>query len=184
MTKWVVVPAVGLAVVVASGATAASLVTSGDIKNKTIKKKDLSGKAVRQLEGNEGPQGPQGPRGAQGPEGPPGPNIVNRLTRVEAEKTVAAGDVDSVDATCPAGQGIVTGAFRSISADGEVFFSDTFESPDSWAVGLDNFDSTVEGTVTAIAFCAPSGQAVGASNRSVRKQIEAAVAAQLDRHAR
>ena len=174
MKKWVVTAAVGLAVVVAGGATAASLITSGDIKNKTIKKKDLSNKAVRQLQGNEGPQGPQGP---------PGPTVVNQLTRVEAAVTVAAGEVDSATATCPGGQGVITGGYQSASADGEVFFSDTFGSDNTWSVGLDNFDSPIEGDLVAVAFCAPSGQAVAASNGRVRDRVEAAVSAQLESHA-
>ena len=88
--------AAGAAVLVAAssfGAVAAGLVTSADIKNQTIKKidikkggvggsevkdgslkvKDLSSKAQTQLKGNTGPAGP---RGAQGPAGPPGPAIL------------------------------------------------------------------------------------------------------------
>jgi|SRR5688500_7033317 hypothetical protein len=172
MRKWVVVCALGLAVVVAGGATAASLVTSGDIKNGTIKKKDLSAKAQRQLKGNEGPRGPAGP------------TVVNQLRRVEASKTVAAGDVDSATATCPGGYGVITGGYLSASADGEIFINDSFDSPNSWSVGLDNFDSPIEGDLVAVAYCAPSGQAVAASDGRIRERVEAAVDAQRENHAR
>jgi hypothetical protein len=54
-------------------ATAASLITSADIKNGTIQAKDISKKAKRALKGNAGPQGPQGATGPQGPSGSQGP---------------------------------------------------------------------------------------------------------------
>ena len=90
--------AVGAAVLVAAssfGAVAAKLVTSDDIKNQTIRKadigkgavggselrdgslkvKDLSTAARKKLQGDTGPAGP---RGAQGPEGPKGePGVAN-----------------------------------------------------------------------------------------------------------
>ena len=53
-------------------------VTSAKIKNKTIKTKDLSPKAVTALKGQAGatgPAGPAGPAGAQGPAGPVGAGV-------------------------------------------------------------------------------------------------------------
>ena len=89
----------GAAILVAAssfGAVAANLVTSADIKDQTIKKvdigkaavggdevkdsslkmKDLSSGAQSKLKGNTGstgPSGPQGPAGPAGPQGPAGP---------------------------------------------------------------------------------------------------------------
>lgn len=66
---------------------ALDLITTAEIKNKTIKTKDLSEKTREKLKGNEGPQGPlgdpgpqgepgpQGPQGRQGFAGPPGPTF-------------------------------------------------------------------------------------------------------------
>ena len=71
--------AVVAGLVVAGGATAQSLITSGDIrnnaikskdiKNRTIKPKDLSRRTVNRLEGDTGPAGAQGPQGEPGPAG-------------------------------------------------------------------------------------------------------------------
>jgi hypothetical protein len=74
--KRTLIVAVAVGVMAAVGtATAASLITSADIKNGTIQAKDISKKAKRTLKGNIGPQGPQGaqgPAGSQGSQGPAG----------------------------------------------------------------------------------------------------------------
>jgi hypothetical protein len=160
-------------------AAAAKVITSKDIRNGTIKTVDLSSNAKRALKGNtgrQGPQGPQGPQGAQGPQGPAGPNAVSKLTRVENTATVAAGDVGSTSVNCPGGQSVVSGSFTAIAADGEVFYADDFGSRVSWSVGLDNFDSLVEGDVTAIAWCAQTNVAVAAKRVDVKRK-----AARLER---
>jgi len=94
-TRSPLVVAVGLivAVVVAAGGTAvaAKLVTSADIKNKTITQQDMAANSIGspQLKPNsvaesdlaaavrdqlgQGEQGPQGPAGPEGPAGPAGP---------------------------------------------------------------------------------------------------------------
>jgi hypothetical protein len=58
-----------LVVGVAATAGAAKLIDSGDIKNGTIKLKDLSKKAQDSLKGQIGPSGPPGATGPQGPQG-------------------------------------------------------------------------------------------------------------------
>jgi hypothetical protein len=58
-----------LVVGVAATAGAAKLITSGDIKNGTVKLKDLSKSAQSALKGQAGPVGPQGATGPQGPQG-------------------------------------------------------------------------------------------------------------------
>jgi hypothetical protein len=58
-----------------------NLVTSGDIKNGTIKTTDISKKARRQLRGRTGPKGDPGPRGLTGPKGDDGTDAtVNGVT--------------------------------------------------------------------------------------------------------
>jgi hypothetical protein len=60
-----------LAVVATSGsAVAASLVTSKEIKNGTIKLKDINKKTRAKLKGNTGPQGAKGDQGVPGQPGP------------------------------------------------------------------------------------------------------------------
>jgi hypothetical protein len=67
--------AVVVGVITAVGtATAATLITSADIKNGTIKVKDINKKARKALKGNTGPQGPQGPQGPAGQNGANGSN--------------------------------------------------------------------------------------------------------------
>jgi len=56
-----------------TGIAASRLITSGDIKNGTIKLKDLSPAARKALLGKAGPQGPTGPQGAKGATGAKGP---------------------------------------------------------------------------------------------------------------
>jgi hypothetical protein len=91
-----------------------------------------------------------------------------------------------VAVACPAGQNIVSGGFQSLGAETEVFFSDSFGSPNTWAVGLDNFYDSLTGTVTAVAFCAPAGQAVAAENKNARARdsVTDAVAARRASHTR
>jgi hypothetical protein len=67
----VLIAAVAVAVVATSGpAVAASLITSKQIKNGTIKFKDINKSARAKLEGDTGPQGPQGAKGDPGEPGP------------------------------------------------------------------------------------------------------------------
>ena len=71
MRKSVLVPTAfiaGMVIASAGTATAAKLITSKDIKDGTIKAKDLSPALQKRL-GGTGPQGPQGP---PGPKGEPG----------------------------------------------------------------------------------------------------------------
>ena len=87
--------AVGILAAVGT-ATAASLITSADIKNntvqskdiknRTIQTKDMSGAAKRALKGNTGPQGLQGPQGPIGPQGPAGTNGTNGTNGAPATK--------------------------------------------------------------------------------------------------
>jgi hypothetical protein len=164
MTRWLKALALAglLLLTTTGGAVAAKKLTGRDIKDGTITSADLKNHSLLAKDFKPG-QVPAGPRG---PAGPAGPINVGGLVRVESSATVIAGDVDGVTVACPAGYAVVSGSFADIAADGEVFFADTFGSKTSWSVGLDNFDSTLDGTVTAVAFCAPSGRAVVATTAS------------------
>lgn len=79
----IVVAALALMLAAGTGATASLLitgkqikdgsVTSADIKNKSLKVKDLSTKAKAKLKGATGPAGARGATGPAGPAGPQGP---------------------------------------------------------------------------------------------------------------
>ena len=119
--------------------------------------------------------------------GPAGPTVLGKLVRVESpELTVAPGDIDGVTAFCPPGHNVVSGGYISASADGEVFAQDSFGSASSWSALLDNFDSSVAGTVNAVAYCAPAGQAIAAARpplgRDVKRRIARAIAAARNAH--
>jgi hypothetical protein len=158
---------------------ASRVVTGKQIRNSSITGQDVKNRSLTARDFRGSVRGPEGPRGPAGPQGPPGPVALGGITRVENTAILAPGDINSVSVSCPAGQGLVSGGFSGIAADGEIFFADSFGSRTSWSVGLDNFDSTVEGDVTAIAFCAPAGQAVvAARSTGWRKRVRAAVAEQ------
>lgn len=143
-------------------------VTGKDVKNHSLTRKDFRG-SVRGPRGFRGPAGPAGVTGARGPAGPQGPaGPINAagMTRVQQSITVAPGGIDSAEAICPAGQQLITPEFESTGADTEVFYMSDFGTRDSIVVGLDNFDSSVDADVTAIAWCVPTGRAVIASNRA------------------
>ena len=82
MRRWIGALAVIQVLVLTTGvAVAAGLITSKDIKNRTIRGRDLGRALLDRLsepgpqgpQGEQGPAGPQGPVGQQGPAGPQGP---------------------------------------------------------------------------------------------------------------
>jgi|tagenome__1003787_1003787.scaffolds.fasta_scaffold20941652_2 hypothetical protein len=171
----------------ATSATAARLVTGKqirngsitgvDVKNRSLTAADFTSGTATDLSGEKGEQGDPGPAGPAGPAGPPGPSEVGKIVRVEQRGFVAPDDVNGPMAVCPAGYSIVSGGYKSAGA-GVVFTSDSFGGP-TWAVGYDNIGSTVTADVTAIAYCAPSGKAVAAA--SVRSKSRSRFETVLDR---
>ena len=158
------------ALFIALGGTAGASSSSSKAK---LTAKAHGSKVLRGPRGPRGPRGRRGPRGfqgAQGPQGPQGPPGVQQLIRVQAVKVIAAGGIDFVVATCPAGTGVVTGGFAFIAAEGEVFFSYTGTGTD-WGVGGDNFDSPLSGELRAYVYCSPNvgySQASSAGNEYAR----------------
>jgi hypothetical protein len=105
------------------------------------------------------------------------------IVRVQMTTELGPGGVDSATVSCPVGYRIVYGAFHSVSPDSEVFFADTFGSTRTWAVGLDNFDSTTLGSVTTVAACAPTDRAASArAEKAARRRVAEAVAQQEASH--
>jgi hypothetical protein len=163
----------GAQAVIDGGDVRNNSLTGKDVKNKSLTKKDFRG-SVR---GPRGRRGLPGPQGAAGPQGPPGPTVLGRIVRVEGPTVIIpAGDLGSAEAVCPAGHGVVSGGFSAAAADAETFFEDDFGSRNAWVVGLDNFDSLVSAELSAIAYCAPAGQAVTAARvNRWRSRVKAAV---------
>jgi len=107
---------IGVVVAGASTATAASLITSKDIKDGTIKLKDLSPK-VRALVTAPGPTGATGPIGATGPAGAPGGFSTDNITIVTGNVATypipfPGGAVPQSNAECPAGKVAIGGWFE------------------------------------------------------------------------
>jgi hypothetical protein len=178
----IAVLATGL-VVGATAATAQQLIGSPQVRDNSIRGKDVKNKSLTKrdfrgsLRGPRGFQGPPGPQGPQGPQGPAGPTTLGRIVRVESPTTViGAGGIASATAVCPPNYGVVSGGNTFISATG-VFYEDSLDGV-SWSVGGDNFDSLVEANLTAVALCAPRGQAISTANRrTTRKERIAALEA-------
>ena len=170
-----------IAVALAMGgtATAASMVTSAQIKDGTITAKDIKRGSIgtAQLsssakDGTQGVSGPMGPIGPAGPMGPAGPSTAGKIVIINASKAVPAGKVDSVTAVCPPGHRIVSGGFTLIG--GDVWSSKTYDSV-SWTVGSSGYDWSIATTVEAHAHCAPAGIAVAASASAQAKARNAEI---------
>lgn len=102
------------------------------------------------------------------------------IKRVEATTELGPGGVDFASVSCPAGYRIVYGSYHSVSPDNaEIFFSDTFGSERTWAVGLDNsanLHTENLGSVTTVATCRPTDHAPSArAERAARKRVKEAV---------
>jgi hypothetical protein len=143
-------------------------ITGKDVKNKSLTPKDFRG-SVR------GPRGFTGAQGPAGPTGPAGPSVVGQVTVVRSAQVPfgSASVVQSAVAVCPAGQRVVSGGGASIS-DEELAATDVSNDRTSWfVIGVDEFDNGGE-YVQATALCAPTGQAVAASNSraKVRAQVD------------
>ena len=89
MRKSILVPTAfiaGMVIASAGTATAAKLITSKDIKDGTIKAKDLS-PALRARLGVPGPAGAQGPKGDPGPKGDQGAAGISLFTFADTSST-------------------------------------------------------------------------------------------------
>lgn len=132
--------------------------TSTDIKNRSLLKKDF-----RSGQLPTGAQGSQGSQGSQGPQGVPGPANLSGLQAVESPTfSVAAGDAGSAQAFCPAGSRVVSGggSFITGAANG-IAATRANNARTGWFV-IGGNTSSIDGEVSAIAYCAQAGNAVAA----------------------
>ena len=159
----------------ASSATAASMISSAqvkdnslttkDIKNGSLTAADLSAAARAELKGSQGPAGPAGATGATGATGASGVNGVQgpaggfdpaKVTYIEGPAvTIGPQANGSGKATCPAGAKVLSGGWVVISGNvGEVFGSRSYDSGGSWTVMVYNHAQYTNATVTPFAVCA------------------------------
>jgi hypothetical protein len=107
----------------AGGAVAGDLITgkdikdgtvaSADVKNESLRLRDLALRAQEALEGPTGPPGPQGVPGPQGPAGIPGPVGPPGPAAPGATYFARVGD-DGTSAALVASRGVQSVAFRSV----------------------------------------------------------------------
>ena len=146
----------------ASSATAASLITSKDIKNGTIKLVDMSASAKRALKGNQGPAGPMGAQGAPGAPGAAGIQGVAggfdpaKVTYVQgAVVQIEPRETATGTATCPAGTKVLSGGWLVDSNNvGEVYGSRSAANGSSWVLTVFNWSEEFNATITPFAVCA------------------------------
>lgn len=169
-----VVALVALFVSLGGTATAAGLlITSRQIKDRTIQVVDISPRALATLksrarvEGPPGPPGPQGPQGNPGPPGAPGPAGVPGAANVYARvltptEPAPAGGGSFVNLFCGPNEVALSGGARTESLFGVIF--DSFpimgpaeaprppvhgEKPQGWRVGVRS-----QGTSTSVPYSA------------------------------
>jgi hypothetical protein len=104
------VATIAVALACAGSATAGSLITSAqvqnnslksvDVKNKSLKFRDLAAGARTQLKGAPGPQGPKGDAG----DGSGGPAAVSGYEQVSQATESSNSSVKSITVECPAGK--------------------------------------------------------------------------------
>ena len=150
-----VVATLALFVALGGSATAAKLVTSRDIRDRTIQVRDLSAAARKALTARPGPAGPAGAPGSQGPAGPPGPgtnySIVAGDTR--AVSTASGKNDDQATVRCPQGRPIAGGL--AAASKGVTLSVSTESAPGEWKIRVEyNTGSSGQWTWQPVVTCA------------------------------
>jgi len=162
----VIAVALALVIGLAGSATAASLITSADIKNGTIKTADLSASAKRALKGKKGARGPAGAQGAAGTPGSPGAPGPAGPTGVAEIVTAQGSGVGSAFAACPAGMRPLSGG--GIEEGSGYLWASGAARNDAGAIGwLVAGDAGSD--VTAFAYCSAGVSKFTFPNGSVAK---------------
>jgi hypothetical protein len=148
----IILVALAVALLTASGATAAFVVTSANIKNGTIQPVDLSAKTKRFMRGSKG-AGPSGPQGERGPQGPPG--FVNHFQVVSPVVEVSDGAEGTATATCSSGMKVTGGGFFASHPSLAAFISQPayISGQEVWRVKAFNFGD-IPHNLYAYAVCA------------------------------
>jgi hypothetical protein len=120
--RMIVAVAIAALAVGATGAVAGSLITGKDIKNGSVKMKDLSKKVRAQLEGGPVANGQDGKDGADGQNGPAGADGVDGVDGLDAVTKVASLTADTTGdgVTPPAWGERVSNGCGSATGDADV----------------------------------------------------------------
>ena len=159
----VIAVALALVIGLAGSATAASLITSADIKNGTIKTADLSASAKRALKGKAGARGPAGPQGAPGTAGTPGPAGPTGVAEIV---TAQGSGVGTAFAACPAGMRPLSGG--GIEEGSGYLWASGAARNDAGAIGW-LIAGDAGSDVTAFAYCSAGVSKFTFPNGSVAK---------------
>jgi len=157
---------VALFVALSAGAAAdlpgIGVVTSGDIKNNTVRSKDVRNSSLlaKDFKAGELPAGPRGPQGATGATGPAGP--VKLVYRNGTPSEVSAGSTGGFGVGCPDSAPNVLGGGFEVSpptANFRVVTSSPTDGSDpdgipddNWEVSVHNADANPV-TLRAYAIC-------------------------------
>jgi hypothetical protein len=111
-------------------------------------------------------------------------DVPDAMEHVSSETMLGPGGIDFATVDCPPGYRVVYGSYRSVAPGSQVFFSGSFGSERTWAVGLDNFDnrhSKRMGAVKVSAACAPSDSPRSKrAEHAARQRVKAAVRRHMD----
>jgi hypothetical protein len=111
-------------------------------------------------------------------------DVPDAMVHVGSETILGPSGIDFAAVNCPPGYRVVYGGYRSVAPGSQVFFSGSFGSKRTWAVGLDNFDnrhSKRMGAVKVSAACVPSDSPRSKrAERAARQRVKAAVRRHMD----
>lgn len=136
-------------------ATAGSLITSKQVKDHSLKVKDLRKNAVKKLRGQTGPVGATGATGPAGPAGKDGENAVTSVyTKTAAPYALTNGGQHSSTVVCDAGDVAISGGYSyETTKTVVVTTSRQTESEQGWTATFRN-DGAGTANVAVYAVCA------------------------------
>jgi hypothetical protein len=154
-----------VAVVAASSATAARLITGAQVKNSSLTGADIRNRSLTSLDFRGSVRGPAGPAG---PAGAPGTAGIASIVRVDGPVVAQGGfgsgsGVQTATATCPAGAFATGGGYNSAGIDNLIEYAKS--SPTSYSVIAVNFSNTAT-TISAHVICAAGSGLTGTLARS------------------
>lgn len=129
-----------------------SAITAAKVKNGTLTLKDFKASERSKLVGTAGATGAAGATGPMGAIGPTGASATaNQVVVQSPTVTVAAFDIGTVIAFCPAGKKVTGGGYFSSIAIAAS--SSPNSTATSWGAVINNFDNSVSVDVWAYAVC-------------------------------
>lgn len=137
--------AVVMALVAATTAGAASLITGKQIRNSSVTGKDVKNNSLTQKDIKE-----------------------TRGYVITTTAQVAPGGIEIISADCDPGGSVISGGWSMDT--GGPFVDKTYDDA-SWSVGVDNFDSSLTSDVEVHAYCAPTGRILAASAGRRDRQV-------------